>query len=72
MSKPSKAPTIQLPITFEAGKGFVTAVIHIQGSTLGLRFESPEHLLSFFTELMESAILAWPDNEFIKYYLEEE
>lgn len=64
-------PAIQLPVTFEAGKGFVTAVIHIENSTLGLRFESPEQLLGFFTELMESAVTAWPDNEFIKYYLED-
>lgn len=62
-------PSIQLPVTFEAGKGFVTAVIHIDNSTLGLKFESPEQLLMFFTELMENAVIAWPDNEFIKYYL---
>lgn len=66
-----KIPKITLPITFEAGKGFVTAVIHIDNSTLGLRFESPEQLLGFFTELMENAIIAWPNNEFIKMYLEE-
>ena len=65
-------PAIKLPVSFEAGMGFVTAVIHIDNSTLGLKFESPNQLLSFFTELMENATIAWPDNEFIKYYLQEE
>lgn len=64
-------PSIHLPVTFEAGKGFVTAVIHIDNSTLGLKFESPEQLLMFFTELMEIAVIAWPDNEWIKLYLED-
>jgi len=66
-----KIPTVHLPVTFEAGKGFVTAVIHIEGSTLGLKFESTGQLFTFFSELMEAAVLAWPDNELIKYYLEE-
>lgn len=67
-----KIPTVQLPVTFEAGKGFVTAVIHIDNSTIGLKFESPEQLLTFFTELMESAVIAWPNDQFIRYYLSED
>lgn len=67
-----KIPAIPLPVTFEAGKGFVTAVIHIEKSTIGLNFMSPEQLLEFFTGLMEHAVIAWPDNEFIKYYLQDE
>lgn len=67
-----KIPSIELPVTFEAGKGFVTAVIHIDNSTIGLKFISPDQLLGFFTELMENAVIAWPENEFIKYYLLEE
>jgi len=65
-------PSIRLPVTFEAGKGFVTAVLHIDNSTLGIKFESPEQLLIFFTELMENAVITWPDNEFIQYYLQDE
>lgn len=65
-----KIPAIKLPVTFEAGRGFVTAVIHIDDSTLDLKFESPDQLLSFFTGLIENAVIVWPDNEFIKYYLE--
>lgn len=53
----AKIPSIQLPVTFEAGKGFVTAVFHIQNSTIGIRFEQPEQMLIFFTQLMKSAIL---------------
>lgn len=67
-----KIPAIHLPVSFEAGKGFVTAVIHIDDSTLGLKFESPEQLLGFFTELMENAVIAWPDDPFIQYYLLDE
>lgn len=66
-----KIPAVHLPVTFEAGRGFVTAVFHIGGSTIGVRFESPEQILEFFTQLMESAAIAWPDNEWIKLYLEE-
>lgn len=67
-----KIPSVQLPVTFEAGKGFVTAVIHAGDSTLGLKFVSPEQLLEFFTGLMEHAVIAWPDNEFIQFYLQDE
>lgn len=67
-----KIPSVRLPVTFEAGKGFVTAVIHIDNSTIGLKFESPDQLFGFFTELMENAVIAWPDNPFIQYYLLDE
>jgi len=67
-----KIPSIELPVTFEAGKGFVTAIIHIDNSTIGLKFLSPDHLLGFFTELMENAVIAWPEDELIKFYLLEE
>ncbi|GIK39548.1 MAG: hypothetical protein BroJett011_33810 [Chloroflexota bacterium] len=66
---PTTAP---LPVTFEAGPGFVTAVIHAGPSTLGLKFESPEQLLYFLTDLMEHAVFAWPDNPFVQMYVEEE
>ena len=71
-NKLGKIPAIHLPVTFEAGKGFVTAVFHIDRSTIGIRFESPNQMLEFFTQLMESASVAWPDDEFIKYYLSSE
>ena len=67
-----KVPAFPLPVTFEAGRGFVTAVIHIKDSTIGLKFISPEQLLTFFTEMMNHAVIAWPDDEFIRYYLDEE
>ena len=66
-------PSVQLFTTFDAGPGFVTAVIHLdENSTVGLKFESPDQLLEFFTGLMEHAVIAWPDNPFIQYYLSEE
>lgn len=67
-----KIPAVRLPVTFEAGPGFVTAVIHVEKSTLGLKFESPEQLLTFFTELMENAVIAWPTNPFIRMYLDDD
>lgn len=68
-----KIPTAgPMPVTFEAGPGFVTAVFHIGGSTLGLKFESPKQLLEFFTGLMEHATIAWPDDPFIQMYQEDE
>jgi hypothetical protein len=68
-----KVPALRLPVSFEAGKGFVTTVFHIDdNSTIGIKFESPEQMLSFFTRLMEHAAIAWPDDPFIQYYLLEE
>lgn len=68
-----KIPSIQTPVTFEAGPGFVTAVIHVNNhSTLGLKFESPGQLFNFFTELMETAVFVWPNDPMIQYYLLDE
>lgn len=61
--------TIELPVTFQANKDHVVAVIELDYSTLGIRFNSPEQLLVFVTGLMEKAVTVWPDNEYIKEYL---
>lgn len=71
MPRPKNVPKAVLPITFEHGPDFVTAVIHVGESTIGVRFESPEQLLMFSSELVEHATQVWPDNEWIKMYLEE-
>ncbi|MCL4304230.1 MAG: hypothetical protein KJ077_51580 [Anaerolineae bacterium] len=69
----AKIPTAgPIPVTFEAGPGFVTAVIHIDNSTLGVKFVSPVQLLTFFTGLMEHAAIAWPNDPFIQMYQEDE
>lgn len=65
-------PSVRTPVSFETGQGFVTAVIHLDNSTIGIKFESPEQLLSFFSELMENAVIAWPNNQFIQYYLQDD
>jgi hypothetical protein len=58
-------------------KDHVVAVINlgstvpISPQTIGLRFESPEHMLTFFHEMLEKAVIVWPDNKWIKEYLEE-
>lgn len=70
-----KRPNFQvarLPVTFHAGKGFVNAVFHVNGSTLGIRFESPEQMLEFFGQMMEKAAQVWPNDEWIKMYVEDE
>lgn len=65
------AIALQTPITFEVGPGFVTAVIHFGNSTMGLKFETAEQLLIFFSELIENAAMAWPDDPYIRMYLDE-
>ena len=68
-----QVPAIALPVTFEAGPGFVTAVISLdEKSTIGLKFESPEQMLTFSHGLMEHAVIAWPNNPYIQYYLQDE
>lgn len=67
------AKKVHLPVTFQAMSDHVVAIISVgNGSTIGLRFESPEHMLTFFTAMMQEAAKVWPDNEWIKYYLEDE
>ena len=63
---------IKLPVTFEAKEDHVVAIFDINGSTLGIHFTSPEHLLEFFYELIEKAAIVWPGNEWIQEYLREE
>lgn len=63
---------IVLPVEFQANKDHVVAVVKGRNGTVGLRFESPEHLLEFFHHLIEKAVQVWPDNEWIKEYLREE
>lgn len=57
---------------FHAYKDHVAAVFWINGSSLGLRFLSPEHLMEFFSKLMDKAVLVWPENDWIKEYLKDD
>jgi hypothetical protein len=70
--RPRIPEVARLPVTFKAMKDHVVVIFHINQSSIGLRFESPEHMLTFFTEMMEKAAIAWPDNEWIKEYLSDE
>ena len=67
-------PAIRLDtqITFEAGHGFVTAVINFdRKTTIGLKFESLEQMLTFSVGLMEHAAIVWPNHPLVKMYQEE-
>ena len=70
---------VRLPVDFEAHPDHVVAVIPIdpllwakRPATIGLRFESPEHLLEFFDRMMVKACQVWPENEWIQEYMREE
>lgn len=57
--------------TFRAEKNHIVAVFPIgPDSTIGIRFESPEQLMTFFVEMMEKATQVWPNHPVIKDYLE--
>lgn len=72
MSK-RNAQVVNLPATFHAEKDHIVVVIPIGGgSTFGLRFTSPEHLMSFFHELLQKACQVWPDNPLIQEYLSDD
>jgi len=67
-----RTPTVKrLPTSFEANikEKYVVAIMQIGESTIGVRFESPEMMLTFFSELMEKAAVVWPESELIKEYL---
>lgn len=54
---------------FHAYKDHVTAIFWIDGNSIGVRFQSPQHILEFMSKLMDKAAIVWPDNEWIKEYL---
>lgn len=71
MAKRLRIPeTVKLPVEFYAKKDHVVAVMRIGDSSIGIRFNSPEHILEFMTNIMEKAAKVWPDNEWVKEYLE--
>jgi hypothetical protein len=62
--------------TFHAKKDHIVAVMNlghidkIGGEmTVGIRFVSPEHMLEFFSKMMEQAVKVWPDNPWVQEYL---
>lgn len=67
-----KPVVARLPVEFRAQKDHVVAVFSIDGgkSTIGMRFESPEQMLWFFTAMMDKAAEVWPENEWITDYMQ--
>lgn len=63
--------TVNLPVQISAKKDHVVAVFWIGESSIGVRFNSPEHSLEFTSQLMEKAAQVWPDNEWIKELFDE-
>ncbi len=59
-----------MPVSFEANfkDKYIVAIFHIGRNTIGVRFESPDQLLYFCTEMIEKAAVVWPDNEYIREY----
>ena len=69
-----------LPVLFEAKVDHVVAIFNVGGtpaapnstnSTIGLRFESPEQMLWFFNQMIQKALIVWPDNEWMKLYMKD-
>ena len=57
-------------IDIELHSDHITAVVWIDKDTsIGVRFNSPEHLLEFSTKMLEAAAKVWPDNPYIKEFL---
>lgn len=66
------------PMTFQAHDDYVLGILDLKSAnleaipaTIGLRFLSPEHLLSVFGEMMEQAAMVWPNHPLILSYLED-
>lgn len=66
MPKARIPETIHLPCTFHAKRDHIVAVFQIGESTIGIRFDSPEHLLYFMSAMMDKAALTWPEDEWVK------
>lgn len=82
MRKRSKFPNrkpVVVPLTpeIQARQDHVVVVFPLDATllqpgsrmTVGIRFISPEHLLTTFEELMNAAVEVWPDNAWIQEYL---
>ena len=69
MAQPRIPEVAYPPVTFHAKKNYIVAVFHLGNSTVGVRFQSPEQLLTFTVELMEKAKLTWPNHPLIKEYM---
>jgi hypothetical protein len=67
--KPRIPKIVHLPVSFHAKRDHIVAIFYAGGSTIGVRFQSPEQLLELFSQMMEKAVLVWPENEWIKEYL---
>ncbi len=63
--------TVNLPVQIKAKKDHVVAVFWIGESSIGIRFNSPEHILEFMSQVMEKAAIVWPENDWIKEFLDE-
>lgn len=68
--KPRIPEVVKSAVEFHAYKNHIVAIFPVGQSTIGIRFESPEQLLEFFNRMMEKAVVVWPDNEWIKEYLQ--
>lgn len=72
MPKARIPEVVKLPVSFHAKPDHVVAVFYIGDSTIGVRFEQPEQMLYFFSQMIEKACLVWPDNPLIKEYMSDE
>ena len=66
--KDRKPVVIQQSVEIQANIDHVVMILPAPGGTIGVRFVSPEHLLTTFEALMEAAIKVWPDNEWVREY----
>lgn len=69
MTRPRIPEVVRSPAQFKAEKDHIVAVIDLGQSSIGIRFESPEQLIEFCTQMMEKASIVWPENELVKEYL---
>ena len=54
---------------FEAHKNYVVAIMPLPGgSTVGVRFTSPTHMMRFFVLMLETAAKVWPNDPIIQDY----
>jgi hypothetical protein len=66
------------PTAFQAMSDHIVAVVDLgyvpalgKSMTVGIRFVSPQHLLTFMSDAMEEAAKVWPDDPWVKSYKEE-
>lgn len=63
---------LQVPIHVESDKSSVIMIVSAQDTLLAMHLRTADQVLQLCDALIEEAAKLWPENEFLKEYLEDD